>query len=240
MRNIAWSRTTLAVALVALSAFPMMDAVGATLHIRVIERETGKGIASEIFIYRNKTELSLCQTDENGMATVSNYVYNVGDRIFAKPDGNKYIPTLRKSPNTDRLVLEASPIWRVIALKEKAADLNADGEFGKAALVFNEVYARSHDEAARADALIAAGKALDLAEGEAIAFDPQQGMNVASHELVGKLKELQAQNGITAPSGQLDSQTLKSLARASLTETVGTAIWAQDSNAMTRQRQSSN
>lgn len=195
-------------------------AVRADVTITVVDRHNGKGVRSQIFLSRNRNDIYVADTDGGGSAVLPSpsYTYELGDRIYAAPiSGDYFRKSTERSANGGPLVLVATRVSVFASNMFKLDKLEEREAFGKAAQVSNEAFALSlSDDSINSQELAVrtfknAARALRLKEDVAVVFDPGQGKEVPSTELVEKIKEFQRKVGL-AEDGVLGAKTLNALA----------------------------
>jgi hypothetical protein len=172
--------------------------------------------SSQSFVYDNSEDPSVIPVE-----------CRPGDRLQARPDSLQYYhsrPVNCRTP-IDIAVQSVSVYGSIV----RAAEVAEAESPSRAALLYNEAYARSllarardanAESASRATArtyqtkaLTAAAEALNVADG--VTFDQQQERFVASEELVANLRSFQRRSNIEV-TGKLDSRTLQALSGSSV------------------------
>jgi len=184
-------------------------------EIRVVE-DGGRGIKSDLYVIKGTgQEEFFDETDDTGVVH-PNYSCESGWRIRAKPKDQAYFHSSAQKCLV-KLMLRVTSRRVLSNLQKNAEWARQNGEYGVAALVYNElsVRAAAFDSnlalKAETNAYEYAGRALGVEEPTG--FDPTQKRVVLSPEFIEKIRAYQKTNGLP-DSGKLDNATLTSLANA--------------------------
>lgn len=201
-------------ALLALGLWPSNDGFAQVIVEEInVTNDFGKGIKSLLIeITRDKSELDLDETDDNGFFN-QRFECAKFHKIIARPSSGPYTDSYPQLCQISMQLLVGSPTV-LYALKEEAAKAEVEGDMGAAALLYNEVYYRARNleptlaEEARIHAINFTAKALGV--DNAITNDPDQKKRVPSKRLVKAIKKYQYLSGIKR-TGRIDFNTLKKL-----------------------------
>jgi hypothetical protein len=189
---------------------------------KVIDNDTERGIAAQIWKDDGKSKVLLADIDGTGEKFVAvDCTQNQGVRYYAKPVSGAYQDQVGPRACDPVVVLfRVSKKGIITRLRTKAATLTDRDVAGVAAQGWNEIYARTSDDSARIKALELAGIALDV--DQPTVSDPAQKSVVASPELIQKVKQFQLQNNLVG-DGILGSRTLAVLAGGTVNRNYFTA-----------------
>lgn len=195
------------------------------LTIRVVDYDRpDRRVLSEVILTRmtgETVELLYDPVDDPAVFSVS---CSSSDRVKALPRSSMYFTS---PPRTCVSPLEIKVMSSITftAIRNEAYEEKIQNP-ARAALLYNEIYARSQylgfpeTELYRIEALEAAALAFGIEEG--VVLDPLQNRFVASDALVGDVRDLQRNAGFP-PTGTLDARTFQLLSRTSIGPVLRTA-----------------
>jgi len=195
-------------------------------NIRVID-DQGKGVKCELYrIDQARKEFRLGATDEQGQKTLEEKCVS-GENLLVKPKNPRYyVNRNTECPLKDSCIIRVTRKDIMGNLQANAAYLEATGEHAKAALVYNEISARSSsfDEKLAQSSI---QKVYELAGrlfgiDKPTVYDPRQKKTVISPALGTSIKEFQKANELNE-TGRIDYLTL----RMSAQDNIGTYLFRQ-------------
>lgn len=180
--------------------------------------DTGTGVLSNISISLGNSAKPLGPTDDDGMMPLSERCTR-GELINASPvDPNYYRGARYCQPDSDSLPVKVTRKAFAMNLEENAKRYEATGQWGNAALAYNELAVRlsfaDTDKAGQVRNKVYENfaRAIETPQGIAVtAYDPSNKSNVMTGKFRDLLMKIQKNMGI-AVTGQLDFQTLDSVA----------------------------
>lgn len=186
-----------------------------SLHLQILD-DHGNGMECNLFLLDERgQESAIGKTDEQGRTILENG-FKRGEILKVVPVQDTHFPTLRRFP------MEGS-VWVLITekalfehLKANAQFMENQGNYGEAALIYNEMMmrARGFDAASaevfRLKVLEMFGKLLGIQEPFAV--DPVQSRKVITPEFKKAIQKYQRDKGLGG-SGRIDYGTLSAAAR---------------------------
>jgi len=175
-----------------------------------------KGVKSEVYRLEEnfkdgrikKEGFSIGETNEDGYLDISQYHMN-GKKIKVRPiDENYAIPKEINCPAVNNYIVKVTKIKALESLKVYANLMEKNGEYSKAALLYNEIYARAPEYLPKAEEKVYVLSGKYLNNKKPVKYDMKQGKEVISVGFVKDIKKFQKANGIRE-TGILDYKTLR-------------------------------
>lgn len=185
--------------------------------IRVVDKDTNKGVKCEIWIKKTNGELKLVsKTNRNGYIQV-NFECSELEELEIRPEGDYYKKIIDCPLKMTKIsVLRIEYVKNLLLYAEKKQSV---GDYGSAALALNDVvdrikeYNKTTADSISIEVYKATGKALNVANPTV--FDPIQARTVISPELGRKIRNYQKDNSLSV-TGKLDFYTLSSISQEAL------------------------
>lgn len=201
--------------------------------LRIIDKDRSSGVEATIKkITVDEKKFTVSRTGKDGYI-LKEFECSLLEKIKIEPKDTNYYKRDVDCPIADKTIALRSAKYEYILLSNAQISFD-DGDFGTAALAYNEIAARvglAGDEGGTQSTLVintykSAGKYLEVAE--ATWFDPQQNKVVMSENLQAAIIGLQKEKGLKE-TGQLDFKTLESISNKKLGEVLFTEIQAKNS-----------
>lgn len=189
-------------------------------EIRVIDQDSEEGVQSDLRIVDPDPAkiIHLPPTDENGYCRITEEC-KPAQSIRAEPRNKLYYEGKMRCDKISKFIRVSKKLY-IKNLESNAQDFENNGEYAKAALVYNEIYVRAvaFDEELATNAqkktIELMGKYLNVSEPTT--YVAMQKKVVMSTSLKEEVKSFQEKNNIEV-TGKLDYETLSSAAGDNIT-----------------------